>query len=92
MRDQRDPRDIAREKLQQVDQKTLQNLQSRAGQYGAGPMTPESFVRFAGSLDDATLRSLSAQLGVNVDPQVVRSLTPDKIRQLMRLLQEKSGR
>lgn len=80
--------DVAREKMQQIDPHTLRNLQSLAGQYSSGPMTPERFAQFAKSIDDRTLSTLAQQLGVRVDRQMLHSLTPDKIQQLMQLLQE----
>ncbi len=92
MRYGKDPKDVARQKLNQIDQGTLRDLQNQANQQNMGNMTPESFARFAGSLDERTLRSLTAQLGVNVDPRVVRSLTPEKIRQLMELMNDNGGK
>lgn len=88
MRENKDPKDVAREKLQQIDPNILRNLQNLAGQYSHGPMTPERFMQFAHAIDEQTLRNLAQQLGVNVNAQMLRSLTPDKIQQLMQLFED----
>ncbi|NLV90852.1 MAG: hypothetical protein GX030_00435 [Firmicutes bacterium] len=88
MRDKKEAKRLAREKLQQIDQRTISNLQSRANQYSGRQLTPENFASFTNALDEGTLQQLIKELGVNVDPNVVRNLTPQQIQQLMELMND----